>query len=966
MRLWRRFQSTDPGPWLVALISLLAIWPLLPPGLTHSADGFLHVYRTVGLDRLWQQGIFYQRWLPDFALGYGYPVFDFYAPLFYYLSETGHFLLGLDFGAATKAVLFGAYFLHGLGMYLFLKGVVGQRGALLAAAAYVYAPVQFRWAYLYGTYPQFLALAMAPITLWAFQRLVLTGRRRYLILGALSYAAVILSHNLTAFLFSPLLATYVLILCPFSPSPWRRLALSALGILLALGMTAFFWFPAFYDMQWVQISGLLTGTFDFRDHFLSLPELLAPSVPVDAGAHNPYMPYNLGLSQVVLAALGLAAAAWHSWRTSLRSVLPIMMHLAFLTALLAGCVLLMLPVSTPLWEALPLVTFLQFPWRLLGFAAIATAGLSGAVLLPWTGRQATVVLAIAIVVVMTETMVFTYPAEPFKDLGNVSIRDVVQMEQTSGNTGTTSGSEYLPRWVTEFPKDAPVADALLAGREPERLDLGSLPKGAEATRVATSPGALSYRVESPEAFQARFFTFYFPGWQAQVDEAVVEVTPQAGSGLTLVPIPAGGGLVRLYWQEIPHRLAADVVSLVSLLGLVIIAAAARLRGAPSPPTPSDWSPVDTALDLRTAALLAGFLLLLLVTKESWIDPYTNWFRQHSPPGEVAGCAHPMNADLAGLAKIICYEVDGDTLQAGETLRVTVFWQAQQRLSTDYVSFIQLISPDGSIWARSEHSSPGEVRSSGWFKTLYVRDQHAVLLLPEAPPVEYTLQAGLLDPETGRPLTVNLPSGDAAAAVTLQSIRVSPRQPPNLQGLSPGVTHRFGQCITLLGYRWQDRIVRPGGTLRVTLYWRADCPIAENYTVFAQLFDAQMRILGQRDGWPVGGLYPTSRWPTSEVVEDSREVTIQADTPPGQYRLAVGLYQLQTLKRLEVAGPGGSLPDGALFLEPGVEVLPSAALCLPLAATAFPGARKPAMLIPHGRTPGVRDTAGHHTWHSTGN
>jgi hypothetical protein len=920
MRLWRRFHGTDPGPWLVALISLLAIWPLLPSGLTHSADGFLHVYRTVGLDRLWQQGIFYQRWLPDLALGYGYPVFDFYAPLYYYLSEFAHFFLGLNFEAATKTVLFAAYYLHGLGMYLFLKGIVGQRGALLAAAAYVYAPVQFRWAYLYGTYPQFLALAIAPVTLWAFQRLVLTGRCRYLVLGALSYAAVILSHNLTAFLFSPLLAIYVLILCPFSPCAWRRLSLSALGMVLALGMTAFFWFPAFYDMQWVQISGLLIGTFDFRDHFLSLQELLAPSAPVDTGAHNPYMPYNLGISQVVLAALGLAAACWQFWRASARNWLPLI-HIAFLTAVLAGCVVLMIPVSTPLWEALPLVTFLQFPWRLLGFAAIATAGLTGAVLLPWTGRRATVVLGIGLVVVLTEAMVFTYPAEPFKNLGNVSIKDVIQMEQTSGNIGTTSGNEYLPRWVTQFPSDAPVARALLAGREPERLDIDGLPPGTSATRVAASPASLTYRVNSPAAFQARFFTFYFPGWQAQVDGMAVDVTPQAGSGLILVPVPAGGGIIRLYWQEIPHRLAADALSLASLLGLLAIAAIWHRRGASSPPATSQKLPAYPALDFRTAALLAGFLLFLLMAKEAWIDPHTNWFRQQSPPGEVAGCEHPLDVDLAGMARLICYQVDGVTLRPGETLRVTAFWQAQEKLTTDYISFVQLVSPDGSIWARSENSSPGEIPSSGWFKTLYVRDKHDLLLLPEAPPVEYALQAGLLDPATRRPLTVTLPSGQVASAVTLQPVRVSPRQPPDLRNLSPGVAHRFGECITLLGYRWQDHIVRAGESLHVTLYWRADCPVGEDYTVFAQVLGAQNRIFGQGDGWPVGGLYPTSLWQQGEVVEDQREVTITADAPPGQYRLAVGLYQLQTLQRLEITGPGGSLPEGALFLEPGVEVVP---------------------------------------------
>jgi hypothetical protein len=920
MILGRRVLAADPGPWLVALITTLAIWPLLQSGLTQSSDGFLHVYRTVGLDRLWQQGIFYQRWLPDLALGYGYPVFDFYAPLFYYLAEFAHFFLGLDFEAATKTVLLGSYYLRGLGMYLFTKGVVGQRGALLAAAAYLYAPVQFRWAYVYGWYPQFLALAIAPITLWAFQQLLLTGRYRFLAAGAVSYAAVLLSHNLTAFVLSPILGMHILLVCVFSPRARRRLGSAALALVLGLGMTAFFWFPAIYDMQWVQISALTTGSFDFHDHFLSLQELLSPSVPVDAGAHNPYMPYNLGISQVLLAVFGLAAAWWHFARSSSRSRLPTI-QATFLAALLAGCVVLMLPFSIPLWEALPLVTFLQFPWRLLGVAAIATAGLAGAVLLPWTGRRATVVLGIALLIVMADAMVFTYPAEPFRDFRSVSIKDVIQMEQTSGNIGTTSVNEYLPRWVTQFPGDLSVAGALLAGSEPERLDPRSLPEEATARRVAALPDALTYQVDSPLAFQARFFVFYFPGWQAEVDGQSVAVVPQDGSGLILVPVAAGGRLVRLHWQETAHRLAADAVSLASLLGLLVVALICRSRSASSPAMPLEEVQDCTTLDRRTVLVLGGFLVFVLVAKEGWIDPRTNWFRQNSPPGEVAGCAQPLDVELAGMARLICYQVDRATLQPGESLRVTAYWQPQVKMNANYLSFIELVAPDGSIWARSEHFQPGGIPSTGWFKSLYVRDEHLVLVLPDAPPVEYTLQAGLLDPATLEPLTVTLPSGETAPAVSLQPIRVNARKPPDLRNLSPGFAHRFGECITLVGYRWQDRIVRGGAPLRVTLYWRADCSVKEDYTVFAQLLGAQNRILAQSDGWPVGGIYPTSRWQPGEVIEDVRDVPVQADAPGGQYRLAVGLYQLQTLQRLEIVGPGGTLPDGALFLEPRVEIVP---------------------------------------------
>jgi hypothetical protein len=115
--------------------------------------------------------------------------------------------------------------------------------------------------------------------------------------------------------------------------------------------------------------------------------------------------------------------------------------------------------------------------------------------------------------------------------------------------------------------------------------------------------------------------------------------------------------------------------------------------------------------------------------------------------------------------------------------------------------------------------------------------------------------------------------------------------------------RLGGQITLRGYRLSSPTARPGQSLRLVLYWEAQARVGKNYTVFNHVAEAGGPIWGQRDGQPVGGHYPTSRWRARELVADVHDVAIKPDAPPGTYDLLTGLYELQTLYRLPVEREG---------------------------------------------------------------
>jgi uncharacterized membrane protein len=74
----------------LVLLGLFAANPLFDPRLPEAHDVRFHLYRLVQLDSLVEDGVLFSRWAPELAYGYGYPIFDYYAPAVYYLAEIFH------------------------------------------------------------------------------------------------------------------------------------------------------------------------------------------------------------------------------------------------------------------------------------------------------------------------------------------------------------------------------------------------------------------------------------------------------------------------------------------------------------------------------------------------------------------------------------------------------------------------------------------------------------------------------------------------------------------------------------------------------------------------------------------------------------------------------------------------------------------------------------------------------------
>src|SRR3989338_2731644 len=147
--------------FIVLILSFFSIKPLLMSGFFPIHDD-TQVARVYEMGKALSDGMFPVRWVADLGYGYGYPIFNFYAPAFYYISG---FLtaLGLNALLSTKLTAIFAILLSTVSMYLLTKEFWGRWGGILSAVLYTYAPFHAVDIYVRGAFAESFAYGLLPL-----------------------------------------------------------------------------------------------------------------------------------------------------------------------------------------------------------------------------------------------------------------------------------------------------------------------------------------------------------------------------------------------------------------------------------------------------------------------------------------------------------------------------------------------------------------------------------------------------------------------------------------------------------------------------------------------------------------------------------------------------------------------------------------------------------------------------------
>lgn len=253
-----------------------------------------------------------------------------------------------------------------------------------------------------------------------------------------------------------------------------------------------------------------------------------------------------------------------------------------------------------------------------------------------------------------------------------------------------------------------------------------------------------------------------------------------------------------------------------------------------------------------------------------------------------------------------------------TLDLTLYWQADKRVTDDLTLVIQLLSPEpGATDLRLNYNhwpGRGNLATSVWPTGALIRDRYRLPLPPQDRLTQaWALQVAFVDPTSSTRLPVQLAGQPAGDSATLTHLRVPDTQPAPLEVRNPALPATFagpnGQHAIVL----DNAGVAAGATTtwEVTLDWRSERTVDADLTVFVHAYDADGALLSTGDGPFAGGAFPTHLWQPGDRVLSTHYLALDSGVKPA--RIAVGLYAAPNGARWPAEQDGTPAPDGAVAI-----------------------------------------------------
>jgi hypothetical protein len=438
---------------VVVAVAALAARPLLDHRLVAGHDALEHAMRVAEYARAIQGGVWWPAWAPNLGHGYGEPIFLFNPPLFYLLASIPT-LAGLPATLAINLTVAALLIVAALGVYAWTRPLLGRAGGIVAAAAYAWAPYVLLDVYVRQALTELTAVSVLPWALWGLARTCASPGPRRIAVAALAIACLLLASTPATVVTAPALVGQVLVLTGSGRARGTARGVVALG--LATLLAAGFWIPVAVERDLLRFDRLLTNQPAYHNHFLELSQLFSSfwGYGISAPGREDRMGFGLGEAHLTLAGLGVALLL-------ARRVHRLAFRQAWLAvAITAVGVAMALPLSRVLWDELPDLQYLQFPWRFLLLPALGCSFLAAVPTAVVARRHPGAGAALALGCTLALVAASWSRAAP-GDLEELSNEDLTAMAIGLRDRGRGTAYEYETIWTQGRPVDPPDAPMTL-------------------------------------------------------------------------------------------------------------------------------------------------------------------------------------------------------------------------------------------------------------------------------------------------------------------------------------------------------------------------------------------------------------------------------------------------------------------------------------------------------------------------
>ena len=561
-RLCMAQQTGTRIDWRILMIvaaGLLLAFPCLLYGFPfYGDDSISNVVLFKQFSQQFRTGELYPRWLQQLNGGLGNPTAFYYAPAAYWITS----LLDLasdhsgwkQLGWSAALAVVGS----GLTAFLWLRKSLPRNPALLASLIYLVAPYHVNIdLYHRAALAELWTFVWMPLVLWSID-LVMERRRFAVVCLAVSYALLIVTHLPTTLIFSLVPVGSSLYVADTSVR-LRSFITTVLGMTLGIGLASVYLLPAMTMQQFIfHTTQGIAGHYYFGNWFL-----------FDGIRWSGRWAEHFWAATAV-AALGATSFAI-AWSGSIdrprRKIL-------FWLAVAVCSFFMMTPPSKPVWELLPTLQKVQFPFRFNTVLTVSAAALAGFAF--DYGRKSPRLFLSSVIVLLMGIWLYStfnraYYDYPVHHLDQNVMNWANKRLQLKRDT-----DEFRPRWVVSTEEEE--LDALLAHigtTEGELTKVNVIQGQATITVNKWLPREINLTVDSASGATLNVSQFYFPGWAVRFDDIgeAKALEPSKPGGLIRVSAPAGRHTLSLQLTKRWPERAGELISLgalVVLLGLLIV------------------------------------------------------------------------------------------------------------------------------------------------------------------------------------------------------------------------------------------------------------------------------------------------------------------------------------------------------------------------------------------------------------
>ena len=533
----------------VILLALPASWYLLGTGYFNMHDD-LQVMRIFEMEKCFRDGQIPCRWAPDMAWGYGQGMFNYYSAFPYYLGVLIRIVLPLSIMGTVRALFLISLVASGVGMYFLVEKLWGRAAGVLASVLYVYAPYHALDIYVRGALSESFSLAILPFLWHGLYLLIEKSSFKRLTYVSFCVFVLLTTHNISTMIYVPLTLLWVFYLM-FSKNKFKSFKDLFLAAVFGFGLAAFFILPVIFETKLVQSEFFTVDYLHYVAHFVTVDQLFinrewgfGPSIwgPEDD------ISFQIGWPHWWLFFPALVISYFYIRNKGKRKSGMMLLGLAFLSLFFA---FLNHGRSTFIWKMVPVMAYIQFPWRFLGPLIFTLSFLGAVVARPkYFARKLWIIILLVLIIVLNVSYF-----EPWNR--SYEIRDDEKLSGIAWDLQRKSAIlDYLPRTSPDAPKEA-------APDEPQVIN-----GNASVANYSVRSNSFFFDafVYSDEA-EFEIPVTYFPNWVVIRENEVVESYPGGRYGVITIKLPQGEHIIRGRFKNTPVRSVANVLTLISAMTL---------------------------------------------------------------------------------------------------------------------------------------------------------------------------------------------------------------------------------------------------------------------------------------------------------------------------------------------------------------------------------------------------------------